>query len=119
MEYRSYQYRVLFRIVVGTLAASFFALTQAEETFAPEAIMPHVQILAGQDLFGRKAGSEFEKRTAEYIAKQLDAADIPTPQGANRLQVFEFAKKQSLNVLGEIKSTGPIDDKVIVLLGII
>ena len=91
--------------------------------------MSHVELLAGKDLQGRRAGTPFERRAIEYLAKQLDDANIHaldiggevegSGEGSGdrgrmqRLQTFTFQEgpfqRQSANVIGvilpEVKET--------------
>ena len=77
-----------------------------EVSISADAIMAHVRRLADKSLLGRKAGTPFEKRAAEYVSQQLSMLNVkPLPSG-ERIQRFPLTSKESgpesMNVFGFI-----------------
>lgn len=96
-------------------------LSAQEPTFSAERIMGHVRYLAGEPLQGRRAGTPFEQRAADYVATQLDKAQVnPLPEGM-RVQRFPFTGRpnapQSLNVLGWIAADQIDKQEGVLVLG--
>jgi hypothetical protein len=107
--------------LVAVIAVAGYGLA-GEITFPADKLMSHVRFLAGEELRGRKAGSSDERRAAEYIADQLDAAGVVAPPGTGRYQDFRVSAKRaeserhSTNVLGWIEGAEPIlRDQMIVV----
>ncbi len=78
--------------LVAVIAVAGYGLA-GEITFPADKLMSHVRFLAGEELRGRKAGSSDERRAAEYIADQLDAAGVVAPPGTGRYQDFRVSEK--------------------------
>jgi len=82
------------------------------------ALMAHVTRLAAEDLQGRRAGTVYEKRAAEYVASELEAAKIPPPPGGKRFQTFALGGgAQSLNTYGFLRGGEPGLEREVVVLG--
>jgi Zn-dependent M28 family amino/carboxypeptidase len=92
-----------------------------EISFSAEQLMAHVNKLADESMLGRKAGTPFERRAAEYVAQQLDAMGVDPLDGDKRLQHFRLlpsqAESSSLNVLGSIAPAQVQESEGIIVLG--
>ncbi len=90
--------------------------------FSADALLKHVQFLAGEELEGRRAGTPGERRAAEYAARELEKSGVMPFPPARRFQPFDLpaaagqAPLTSRNVLGWIPGSGTgLEDQVIVL----
>ncbi len=112
---------------IGTAAVLVVILCQpsqlhAEEEvqFSSEKIMGHVGTLADKSLLGRRAGTPFERRAAEYVSQQLDALSVPPLPSGERLQHFRLspdkAEPTSVNVLGWIAPPQAAEAEGVVVL---
>lgn len=105
-------------VTVG-LAPAF--ADEQEVAFAADALLAHVQVLAHKSLLGRRAGTPFERRAVEYIARQLDAMNVkPFPPDV-RIQSFPLnstaGSPVSANVLGYIGPDDEAELNEIIVLG--
>ncbi len=107
-------------------AVALPATAQPPISFSADRLLDHVRVLAGEPLQGRQAGTPFERRAADYLARQLDSWQIaPLPTG-ERLQTFplvagpmatEQPPPTSLNVLGYIAPIVRQEDEGLIVLG--
>lgn len=60
-----------------------------------------ISALAADDMMGRKAGTEGEKRAAEFIRSEFKKAGLTTIEGVpNYYQKFKHQRKRMINVIG-------------------
>ncbi len=89
--------------------------------FSAEAILAHARHLASEPFQGRKAGTPFERRAAEYVATQLDTIGVAPVPTDIRVQQFPLAPGPnapvSRNVLGLIAPPGEHDGAELIVLG--
>jgi aminopeptidase YwaD len=92
-----------------------------EISFSTEQLMAHVKKLADESMLGRKAGTPFERRAADYVVQQLEAMEVNPLDGDKRLQHFRLLPSQagptSLNVLGSIAPTEVQESEGVLVLG--
>jgi Zn-dependent M28 family amino/carboxypeptidase len=89
----------------------------AGSPLSSEALMAHVRVLTAPELAGRQAGSDGERKAADYVVGQLERAAI------ERIGEWRHAfplssgpgKQDSVNVLGALRSTGPRREEWIVI----
>ncbi len=78
------------------------------------ALMAHVDHLASASLRGREAGTDDERRAAEYVAGRLDEGGVPAP-ASGRMQPVELGGGRSQNVLALVAGRGPLAGEVVVV----
>jgi len=81
------------------------------------ALMAHVKRLAAEDLQGRRAGTVYEKRAAEYVAAELEVGGVPPLPDGKRFQTFPLGGGSSLNTYGFLRGTEPGLERELVVLG--
>src|SRR3954470_7669046 len=71
------------RFLVALLLA-FLAIPAAAQTVSPEALRRHIDVLASDSFEGREPGTEGEKKSIAYIARQMQALGLEPagPQGS-------------------------------------
>lgn len=109
-----------------TFAVFLFLLAPAGATgeeyeITKDALMAHVHELASESLRGRRAGTAFERRAADYAARALQSLGVaPLPSG-ERMQTFSLADGDdaptSVNVLGVVAPPGGGRLEGVVVLG--
>lgn len=78
-------------LLLTATAFSQFAFAQQKETEVVKNLKSDISFLASDDMQGRLAGSEEDKRSAEYIARQFAAAGLK-PYNGNTFQTFDIIK---------------------------
>ena len=91
----------------------FASTVHAQETLA-DRLKKHVYTLAADSLQGRKAGTEFTRKAAEYIAQQLDETGIAPLNGESYYVPFQNGQFQ--NIVGVIHGSHPVlkDEYIVV-----
>ena len=105
--------RIIFFIV-----GQFFLLTPVVHAQATlkEKLRKHVYTLAADSLMGRKAGSEYTKMAADYIAAQWKEIGITPLVGDSYFLPFRKNQKQYQNLAGIIEGNDPLlkDEYIVV-----
>ena len=79
-----------------TLAAPSAA--QADRPITAEALMRHIEVLAGDDFEGRLPATEGERRTISYIATQLQARGVePAAAGGGWFQAVTLLERRPVS----------------------
>jgi hypothetical protein len=95
----------------------FSALLSAyAQTTLKERLEQHVYTLASDLLRGRKAGTEYARMAADYIAKQFEAIGIEPYFGDTYLQHFKKYNKFQ-NVVGIIRGSDPVLKNEYIVVG--
>jgi len=80
-----------------------------------ERLKQHVYVLASDSLMGRKAGSEYAKKAANYIAKQWQEIGITPLVGDYYFK--SFRQDQYRNIVGIIEGNDPILKHEYIIVG--
>ena len=104
-----------------TIWASRGISREKDADFSSDMIKAHAQQLASESFLGRRAGTAFEHRAGEYVARQLDAMGIKPPPSGARIQSFPLKFEEdsptSLNVLGLISPSKKTTSDELLVLG--
>ena len=106
--------RILFIIFcVSLVLVSFSPVAYSQESLADK-LKKHVYTLADDSMQGRKAGTEFARKAADYIAAQWEEIGITPLVGKSYLMPFK--ENQYHNLVGIIEGSHPIlkDEYIVV-----
>jgi len=104
-------------LAVGLLALAGCDSLEPEVTGALEAaaLERHLDVLADDSLYGRGAGSVYERRAAEYIRDEFVRYGLE-PGAGDYFQEFSFgAGLQSQNVLGVLPGAGTLGSEWVIV----
>ncbi len=91
--YRTYKVARMKKLLVFPLlllcACDAFSGPEATESLSVDSLLAHLNFLAGDSLYGRGSGSEYELEAAEYIRDAFDGYGL-TPAVAGWFQQFTF-----------------------------
>ncbi len=102
----------------AVLLSSLAAADDAARTIHRDALMKHVEFLAATEMRGRAMASPEEKKAAEYIARELQAAGLAPPKTwKSPIQAFELDNDRTAhNVVFALPGAHPkLRDQWIVL----
>lgn len=93
----------LFSILFFTLIA-FYSVTQSGNTLLINSLKKQVEVLSGEEMKGRRAGSSGEEKAAMFIVEQLKSSHIPSLTTSYYVP-FEFndISKSSKNQPNDVK----------------
>ena len=97
----------------------FVLLTKIIPTYSQspleDRLKQHVYILASDSLMGRKAGSEYAKKAASYIASQWEEIGIEPLRGNSYF--VPFMQSQYINIVGIIEGNDPFLKNEYIIIG--
>ena len=103
-------------LLLTAILVSFAGNAQTtQDTQTKERLEQHVYTLASDTLRGRKAGSQYARMAADYIAKQWEEIGIEPYYGNSYMQSFKKGKFQ--NVVGIIRGSDPVLKNEYIVVG--
>ncbi len=94
-------------------ACDVFSGPETTEPLTEDALLDHLDYLAGDSLYGRGSGTEYELQAAEYIRDAFDEVGL-VPAVAGWFQSFTF-EVASQNVLGVLPGQGSLSEQWVIL----
>ena len=93
-----------------------FMSAYSQETMQ-ERLKQHVYVLASDSLMGRKAGSEYSKKAADYITAQWKEIGITPLTGGSYIKSFQRSQNQYHNIVGIIEGNDPVLKNEYIVVG--